>query len=128
MTTTKKNPGASEGARRATGEAPGTARPDTGRFSSRRKTQAVLRLLRGEDLDRLSRDLGVTAARLVEWRDAFLAAGQTGLQERDGDPREEENRRLKALIGDLTMRNEILRERARALEAGLPLARRRPRR
>jgi hypothetical protein len=65
---------------------------------------------------------------LVEWRDAFLAAGQTGLQERDGDPREEENRRLKALIGDLTMRNEILRERARALEAGLPLARRRPRR
>ena len=128
MTTTKKNPGASEGARRATGEAPGAARPDTGRFSSRRKTQAVLRLLRSEDLDRLSRDLGVTAARLVEWRDAFLAAGQTGLQERDGDPREEENRRLKALIGDLTMRNEILRERARALEAGLPLARRRPRR
>jgi len=128
MTTTKKNPGGSEGARRATGEAPGAARPDTGRFSSRRKTQAVLRLLRSEDLDRLSRDLGVTAARLVEWRDAFLAAGQTGLQERDGDPREEENRRLKALIGDLTMRNEILRERARALEAGLPLARRRPRR
>ncbi len=128
MTTTKKSAGASEGARRATGEAPGSPRPDTGRFSSRRKTQSVLRLLRGEDLDRLSRDLGVTAARLVEWRDAFLAAGQTGLRERDSDPREEENRRLKGLIGDLTMRNEILRERARALEAGLPLARRRPRR
>lgn len=126
---TKRRPGASEGARRATGEAPGTAtRSDTGRFSSRRKTQAVLRLLRGEDLDRLSRDLGVTAARLVEWRDAFLAAGQTGLQERGGDPREEENRRLKALVGDLTMRLELQRERSRALEAGLPLDRRRPRR
>src|SRR3989442_5429290 len=120
MTTTKTNPGASEGARRATGEAPGTARPDTGRFSSRRKTQAVLRLLRGEDLDRLSRDLGVTAARLVEWRDAVLAAGQTGLQERDGDPREEEDRRRKALIGGVPERNETPPERARGLAAAIP--------
>jgi hypothetical protein len=33
--------------------------------------------------------------------------------------------RLKAMIGDLTMRNKLLRERARALEANLPLAQRR---
>ena len=33
-----------------------------GRFSVRRKTGAVLRLLRGEGLEVLSRELGVTAA------------------------------------------------------------------
>ena len=31
---------------------------DRGRFSARRKTEAVLRLLRGEDLDALSRGTG----------------------------------------------------------------------
>ena len=38
--------------------------PDRGRFSAKRKTEAVLRLLRGEDLEALSRELGVTAATL----------------------------------------------------------------
>lgn len=42
--------------------------------------EAVLRILRGEDLDSLSRELGVTAATLSEWRDDFLAAGQAGLK------------------------------------------------
>jgi hypothetical protein len=36
--------------------------------------------------------------------------------------------RLKAMIGDLTMRNKLLREMARALEADLPLAQRRSKR
>jgi hypothetical protein len=36
----------------------------------------VLRLLRGEDLETVSRGLGVTAATLSGWRDAFLAAGE----------------------------------------------------
>ena len=35
---------------------------DRGRFSSRRKFEAVLRLLRGEDLDKVSRALGVSGA------------------------------------------------------------------
>ena len=43
---------------------------ERGRFSSRRKVQTVLRLLRGEELDVLSRELGVTAATLYEWRQA----------------------------------------------------------
>jgi transposase-like protein len=41
---------------------------DRGRFSAKRKTAAVLRLLRGEDLELISRELGVTAATLSEWR------------------------------------------------------------
>jgi hypothetical protein len=38
------------------------------RMSARRKQDAVLRLLRGEDLELLSRQLGVTAADLSGWR------------------------------------------------------------
>ena len=48
-----------------------SSKPDTqdrGRFSANRKTDAVLRLLRGEDLDALSRELGVIAATLPRRR------------------------------------------------------------
>ena len=40
-----------------------------GRFSARRKRETVLRLLRGEDLESVSRELGITAARASQWRD-----------------------------------------------------------
>jgi hypothetical protein len=125
--TTKKGSLASEGARRATGEA-SDARPERGRFSAKRKTAAVIRLLRGEDLDRVSRELQVTAATLSLWREEFVAGGQANLKTRQPTVQDEEILRLKAMIGDLTMRNELLRERARALEANLPLAQRRSRR
>ena len=44
-----------------------------GRMSRQRKREAVLRLLRGEDLELVSRSLGVTAATLSGWREAFDA-------------------------------------------------------
>ena len=56
---------AAEGARRATGDAAGNGRG--GRFSARRKRETVLRLLRGEDLESVSRELGITAARASQW-------------------------------------------------------------
>jgi hypothetical protein len=37
-----------------------------------------LRLLRSADLETLSRRHGVTAAKISEWRDAFLAGGEGG--------------------------------------------------
>ncbi len=43
------------------------------RMSARRKQETVLRLLRGENLELLSRELGVTAAEVSGWRAAFLA-------------------------------------------------------
>ncbi len=124
MSKEKGSPG-SEGARRATGES-GEARPERGRFSAKRKMAAVLRLLRGEDLDRVSRDLRVTAATLSAWREEFLAAGQASLKSRPASPQDDEVLRLKAMIGDLTMRNEVLREGLRLVN--LPLAQRRSRR
>ena len=57
-----------------TKEAPSLGRG--GRMSRQRKRIAVLRLLRGEDLELISRELGVTAATLSSWRDDFLAGGE----------------------------------------------------
>lgn len=100
---------------------------ERGRFSSRRKTQVVLRVLRGEDLDTLSRELGVTAATIAAWRDQFVAGGLGALKSRLADARDEEIRRLQAKIGEITMANELLRAQCHSLEAGRPLALRRQR-
>src|SRR3954451_21790368 len=81
---------------------------DRGRFSARRKAEAVLRLLRGEDLDTLSRELGVVAATLSSWRDAFLDGGTAAMKSRPADDRDEEIARLRAKVGQLTMDNELL--------------------
>ena len=100
---------------------------ERGRWSSRRKTEVVLRALRGEDLDALSRELGVTAGTIAQWREQFLATGQAGLKSRPADERDDEVGRLRAKIGELTMENELLRERARRAEGDAPFGRRRPR-
>jgi hypothetical protein len=100
---------------------------DRGRFSARRKAETVLRLLRGEELDALSRELGVTAATLAQWRERFVAAGRASLKSRPADERDEEVRWLQAKVGEITMQNELLWQRARTAEAGLPLAQRRSR-
>ena len=98
------------------------------RMSARRKQEAVLRLLRGEDLELVSRELGVTAAELSGWRDRFLAGGEAALKSRPADAREAEIDRLQAKVGELTMTTELLEAKVESLEAHRPLARRRPRR
>jgi transposase-like protein len=50
------------------------------RWSAGKKMDAVLRLLRGEPMDVLSRELGVEAHRLAAWRDDFLAGGKQALK------------------------------------------------
>ena len=99
---------------------------EPGRFSVRRKTEAMLRLLRGEPLDTLARELGVTAATVGHWREQFLTGGQAALTSRPADDRDEELQRLRAKVGEITMNNELLLERCHRLEATLPLPRRRP--
>lgn len=118
--------GATEGARRATGVAPQERRDGRGRWSAKRKYAAVLRLLRGEDLETLSRELGVTAATLSGWRAQFLEGGAANMKAREADVDNEETQRLKSLVADLSMSNELLREKIHRLEAGRPLVWRRP--
>jgi hypothetical protein len=56
------------GAAAAAPSPPADSPREVGRFSARRKTETLLRLLRGESLDSLARELGVTAAPLAGWR------------------------------------------------------------
>ena len=95
------------------------------RMTSARKQSAVLRLLRGEPLDMLSRELQVTAADLCEWRDKFLAAGEASLKAQPRDGREAEINRLKSKVGGLTMDNELLTERISRMETARPFVQRR---
>ena len=101
---------------------------ERGRWSSRRKMEVVLRALRGEDLDALSRELGGTAGTIAQWREQFLAGGPAAVKSRPADERDDELGRLRAKVGELTMENELLRERARRAERdGGPFGRRRSR-
>ena len=102
--------------------------PPTRRFSAKRKLRAVSRLLRGEPLELLARELNVTAARLSQWRERALLAAEAALKERERDDRDDEIARLKGKVGEMTMETELLREKIARLEAGAPLARRRSRR
>lgn len=102
--------------------------PPPRRFSAKRKLDAVNRLMRGEPLELLSRELNVTAARLSSWRDQALLAAETALKERDRDARDDEIVRLKGKVGAMTMEIELLYDKIARLEGGAPLARRRSRR
>ena len=118
----------SQEARRATGEGSTKGWQKPQRFSARQKTEVVLRLLRGEPLDLLSRERGIPAARLTTWREAFLDAGQEALKKQPLDSRDRELGRLREKLGEATMEMELLREKIGRLETSRPLRPRRARR
>src|SRR5918996_1304731 len=76
------------------------------RWSVQRKTELVLRVLRGEPLDAVSRDSQVPAHELESWKRAFLEAGMRGLK-RHVEPEDRELLRTRAKLGELTMRLEL---------------------
>jgi transposase len=94
------------------------------RWSVARKREVVLRLLRGEAAEDLSRELGVPVYRLEQWRERALAGIAAALKERGGDPVDEELAAAMRRIGELSRAVELLRARA---ERPGPLARRRSR-
>jgi|SRR5689334_10008674 len=121
--TKKHDSGASEGARRATEDAPeSSAGAGGGRWSARRKVSVVLELLRGADLESTSRKYRVTAATLSSWRDRFLVGGEACLKSREVDVDDEEKRRLKSVVASVSVDNELLREKIARMENGRPLA------
>ena len=80
------------------------------RWSAGQKMEVVLRLLRGEDLGELSREIQVSPPELEEWRRVFLESGQQGLKRRGRDPTERELIRTRAKLGEVTMRMELASE------------------
>ena len=117
-----------QGSRRAPeeGSTNGWKKPE--RSSARPKTAVVLRLLRGEALDLLSRELGIPAARLATWREAFLAAGQEAMQIHPLATRDRELGRLRDKLGESTRAIALLHEQSARLETSRPLSHRRSRR
>ena len=123
-----KPEGAPACAQTADAGAPSGAAGPERRFSAHRKLAAVTRLLRGEPLETVARELNVTVARLTGWRDRALVGAETAMQERERDSRDDELLRLRAKLGEITMANELLEQKIAALEGGRPLGRRRSRR
>ena len=76
------------------------------RWSIQRKSELVLRLLRGEALDAVSRESQVPAHELESWKRIFLEQGTRGLKTRS-DPEERELTLARAKIGELMMRLEL---------------------
>jgi len=84
----------------------------------------VLRLLRGEPIQAVSRELGVEIYRLEEWRDKALLGMESGLKERGGDPLKKELDATMKRLGEISMENELLKAR---IEKQGPFGRRRSR-
>jgi hypothetical protein len=76
------------------------------RWSVQRKTELVLRLLRGEALDAVSRDSQVPAHELEGWKRVFLETGARGLKTR-AEPEARDLTLARAKIGELMMRLEL---------------------
>lgn len=117
-----------EGARRATGasdverSSQGALAPGQ-RWTVARKREVVLRIFRGESMDKLSRELGVEIYRLEKWRDRAMTSMDEGLKKRKGDPIHAELDAAMKRIGELTMENELLYERCRRSNVPFPRGR-----
>jgi hypothetical protein len=110
-----------QGALSETGTALGRLGPGQ-RWSAGRKREVVLRLMRGESAELLSRELGLPLFKLEQWRQRAEAALEGALKERETDPAEGQLAAAMQRIGELSMENELLRAK---MERPGPLGRRR---
>jgi uncharacterized protein HemY len=82
----------------------------------------VLRLMRGESAELLSRELGLPLFKLEQWRQRAEAALEGALKEREADQADSQLAAAMQRIGELSMENELLRAK---MERPGPLGRRR---
>jgi transposase len=75
--------------------------------------EIVMRHIRGESLDDLSREIGVAASQIEEWQRRAMNGIEASLKDREGDPVEAELNMAKKRIGELSMENELLKEKSR---------------
>lgn len=113
MLNEKNAVGVARGSLDATGGEPGAA-AEVKRWSAGRKKEVVLRLLRGEPVDTVSREVSVPIYKLEQWRDRALAGIDGGLKERENDPVEKQLDEANRRIGELVMEVEILQKERRA--------------
>ena len=94
------------------------------RWSAARKREVVVRLVRGEAAELLSRELGLPLFKLAQWRQRAEAALEGALKEREADPANGQLAAAMQRIGELSMEVELQRAK---MERPGPLARRRSR-
>src|ERR671916_440782 len=123
-------PAGSEGGRSPSALSTGQGTPPAGgvgplspgqRWSAARKREVVLRLMRGEAAELLSRELGVPVFRLEQWRQRAEAALEGALKEREADPADGQLAAAMRRVGELSMEIELLRAQ---MERPGPFARR----
>ncbi len=73
------------------------------RISVKKKEEVVLRLLNGESINDISRELKVAVGEIESWKRRFLIAAREGLKSHGKDPVEKELDMAKKTIGELTM-------------------------
>lgn len=87
------------------------------RWSAKRKGETVLRALRGESMEELSRELGIPLHELQQWRDRFVAEGMAALRARKTSAAEVELGKAQQKIGELMMEIELHEKKGALLEA-----------
>lgn len=91
------------------------------RWTAARKLEAVLSVVKGQSIDAVSRKYGIGQSELSQWHKTFLSGAEEVLKVKEqSDPLEAERKELLTKIGEITMDNELLREKIRRLENGLP--------
>ena len=102
--------------------APGAPKPGAlapgQRWSVGRKREVVLRLMRGESIELLSRERGVPVFKLEHWREKAEGALEGALKGREADAASDELAAAMQRIGELSMENELLRAKLGALPQG----------
>jgi transposase len=107
------------------GSAPAAAGPlgPGQRWSVARKRAVALRLIAGEPVELVSREIGVPVFKLERWREKAEAALDAALKEREAETGGAELAAALQRVGELTMENELLR--AKMGQTPGPLARKR---
>ena len=85
-----------------------------GRWSSKKKSEVVLRLLRGESTDSVSRECMVTVEALSRWREEFIEGGIARLKGKS--PEEAKVSELEKKIGQQAMEIELYKKKRQWLE------------
>jgi transposase-like protein len=84
------------------------------RWSKERKLEVVLRLLRGESVDAISREVGIESYRLEQWKEQALVAMKGGLgSRRKQDPVQEQLDAALKRVGELSMDMELMQIRCK---------------
>jgi len=83
------------------------------RWSATRKMEVVLRYIRGESLDSLSREIGIAASQIEIWHQKVIQGMELSLKDQEKNPLQKDLDIAKKRIGELCMENELLREKSK---------------